>query len=37
MTNAEKIVLLEEAWELEEGTLKEETIQNLNKSVYIHK
>ena len=26
MTNAEKIALLEEAWEMGEGTLKEETI-----------
>ena len=25
MTNAEKIALLEEAWELDEGTLSEET------------
>ena len=26
MTNAEKIALLEEAWELDEGTLKEDTV-----------
>lgn len=26
MTNAEKIALLEEAWELDEGTLTEETV-----------
>ena len=26
MTNAEKIALLEEAWEMDEGTLTEETV-----------
>ncbi|MCR4574360.1 MAG: acyl carrier protein [Lentisphaeria bacterium] len=26
MTNAEKIALLEETWELDEGTLKEDTL-----------
>ncbi len=26
MTNAEKMALLEEAWEMDEGTLKEETV-----------
>lgn len=26
MTNAEKIALLEETWELDEGTLKEDTV-----------
>ena len=26
MTNAEKLALLEEAWELDEGALKEETV-----------
>ena len=28
MTNAEKIALLEETWELDEGTLKEDTVLN---------
>lgn len=28
MTNAEKIALLEETWELDDGTLKEDTVLN---------